>query len=72
MCRAVRSRGSVEPVFVPRIDEIATALREVLRDGDVILMMGAGHIGAIARELPQKLSAVASAAVTERRRGERP
>jgi UDP-N-acetylmuramate--alanine ligase len=72
VCRAVRSRGSVEPVFVPRIDEIATALREVLRDGDVILMMGAGHIGAIARELPQKLGAVASAAVTERRRGERP
>jgi UDP-N-acetylmuramate--alanine ligase len=72
VCRAVRSRGSVEPVFVPRIDEIATALREVLRDGDVILMMGAGHIGAIARELPQKLSAEASAAVTERRRRERP
>ena len=72
VCRAVRSRGSVEPVFVPKIDEIATALREVLRDGDVILMMGAGHIGAIVHELPQKLSAAAAAAVTERRRGERP
>ncbi len=72
VCRAVRSRGSVEPVFVPKIDEIATALREVLRDGDVILMMGAGHIGAIARALPQKLGAELSAAATERRRGERP
>jgi UDP-N-acetylmuramate--alanine ligase len=71
VCRAVRSRGAVEPIFVPKIDEIATALREVLQGGDVILMMGAGHIGAIARDLPQKLTATVSALVTERRRGER-
>ncbi len=69
VCRAVRGRGAVEPVFVPNIDEIAVALREVARDGDVILMMGAGHIGAIARELPQKLAA--AGAMIERRRGDR-
>jgi UDP-N-acetylmuramate--alanine ligase len=34
ICRAVRTRGLVEPVFVERVDELAEALRGVLRDGD--------------------------------------
>ena len=53
MCRAVRSRGKVEPIFVSDIDEFAGALRGVLRAGDVIVTMGAGHIGAMAHELPR-------------------
>jgi UDP-N-acetylmuramate--alanine ligase len=57
ICRAVRSRGKVEPVFVNKAEYIATALRDVLRDGDLVVTMGAGHIGAIAHELPQALRA---------------
>lgn len=71
VCRAVRTRGTVEPVFVPQADGIGDALRELIQDGDVILMMGAGHIGAIARDLPQRLAAPAMSSA-ERRRGERP
>jgi UDP-N-acetylmuramate--alanine ligase len=56
ICRAVRSRGKVEPVFVNKAEDIATALRNVLRAGDVVVTMGAGHIGAIAHELPARLS----------------
>ena len=48
ICRAVRSRGSVEPVFVERVDELGESLRGVLRDGDLVLTMGAGNIGAVA------------------------
>ena len=55
VCRAVRSRGKVEPIFVERIEEVAAPLHDVLRPGDVVVMMGAGHIGAIAHELPAKL-----------------
>ena len=51
ICRAVRTRGVVEPVFVERVDELADALRGVLHDGDVVLTMGAGNIGAVAHEL---------------------
>ena len=57
ICRAVRSRGKVEPVFVAGVEGIAAALREVLRAGDVVVTMGAGHIGAVAHELPAALSA---------------
>jgi len=57
ICRAVRSRGKLEPVFVNRVEYLATALRPVLQDGDVVVTMGAGHIGAIAHDLVEKLAA---------------
>jgi UDP-N-acetylmuramate--alanine ligase len=55
ICRAVRGRGKVEPVFLERVEQIAGALRGVVQDGDVVVTMGAGHIGAIAQELPAQL-----------------
>ncbi len=33
ICRAVRSRGEVEPVFVPHIESVADLLRDLLRAG---------------------------------------
>src|SRR6185295_4288722 len=45
ICRAVRSRGQVEPIFVERVENLAAALADVLRDGDVVVTMGAGNIG---------------------------
>jgi UDP-N-acetylmuramate--alanine ligase len=61
ICRAVRSRGQVEPIFVERVESLATALADVLRDGDVVVTMGAGNIGAVAHELPAQLGAAAGA-----------
>jgi UDP-N-acetylmuramate--alanine ligase len=56
ICRAVRSRGKVEPVFVEKLSNIAAALKAVLRADDVIVTMGAGHIGATAQDLPAALN----------------
>ena len=61
ICRAVRSRGLVEPVFVERVEELADALRGVLQDGDLVLTMGAGNIGAVANDLGFRLKAGADA-----------
>ncbi len=55
VCRAVRSRGRVEPVFVEDVQQLAGAMRELLEDGDVVVTMGAGSIGAVAHELPARL-----------------
>jgi UDP-N-acetylmuramate--alanine ligase len=57
ICRAVRSRGLMEPIFVEHVDELADALRGVLRDGDLLLTMGAGNIGAVAQDLKSRLAA---------------
>jgi UDP-N-acetylmuramate--alanine ligase len=56
ICRAVRSRGQVEPVFVEKVEDLADALSGVIRDGDLIVTMGAGHISAASHALPAQLA----------------
>jgi UDP-N-acetylmuramate--alanine ligase len=56
IARAVRSRGAVEPIFVEELDGLAPVLEGVLADGDLVLTMGAGDIGALASRLPKLLS----------------
>jgi len=55
MARAIRSRGGVDPVFVESIDELPAALDSLVRDGDLVLTMGAGDIGGMAGRLPELL-----------------
>jgi UDP-N-acetylmuramate--alanine ligase len=57
ICRAVRMRGRVEPIFVARVENLAKSLAGCLRDGDLLVTMGAGSIGAIAQQLPARLAA---------------
>jgi UDP-N-acetylmuramate--alanine ligase len=56
ICRAVRGRGNVEPIFVDKVEDLAESLADVIHDGDVIVTMGAGHISAISHELPSRLA----------------
>jgi UDP-N-acetylmuramate--alanine ligase len=56
ICRAVRGRGLVEPIFVEKVEDLAESLADVIRDGDVIVTMGAGHISAVSHELPGLLA----------------
>jgi UDP-N-acetylmuramate--alanine ligase len=58
ICRAVRTRGKVEPVFVSGVEEIAPVLAGIVRPGDVVAMMGAGSISAAAHELAPRLAAL--------------
>lgn len=60
ICRAVRGRGLVEPVFIEKVEDLAASLADVIRDGDVIITMGAGHISAVSHELRARLANLAS------------
>jgi UDP-N-acetylmuramate--alanine ligase len=51
LARAVRVVGKVEPLFVEKSSEMRAAVLSRLRDGDVVLTMGAGSIGHLAPEL---------------------
>jgi UDP-N-acetylmuramate--alanine ligase len=51
LARAIRTRGRVDPVVVNAASELATVLPDVLQDGDLVLLMGAGDIGAAALAL---------------------
>ena len=56
MARAVRARGSVEPVFIESLDALQPVLLDLLEDDDLLLTMGAGDIGAYAARLPDLIS----------------
>jgi UDP-N-acetylmuramate--alanine ligase len=49
LARAIRARGRSEPVVVGQAADLASVLPDVLQDGDLLLMMGAGDIGAVAQ-----------------------
>ena len=51
LCRSIRSRGKIDPVFVEDVNSIPELLANILQDGDVLLTQGAGNVGAIASTL---------------------
>ncbi|MBL8353906.1 MAG: UDP-N-acetylmuramate--L-alanine ligase [Delftia acidovorans] len=55
LTRALRVAGRVEPVFVENVAELPAAIAVHARDGDVLLCMGAGSIGAVPGKLVEML-----------------
>ncbi|MDN4053336.1 UDP-N-acetylmuramate--L-alanine ligase [Massilia sp. YIM B02763] len=53
LARALRAGSQIEPVFVEAIADMPATILKVARDGDVVLIMGAGSIGGV----PQQLTA---------------
>ena len=53
LCRSIRQRGQVEPIFAARPEDVESILADVLLDGDLLLAQGAGDIGALALRLAQ-------------------
>ena len=51
LCHAISDRGRVEPVFVEDVFDLPELLRPLLRPDDVLLTLGAGNIGRVARGL---------------------
>ena len=51
LARALRVAGKVEPVFVDSIAAMPQAIIDNARDGDLVLCMGAGSIGAVPAKL---------------------
>lgn len=51
LSRAIRLRGRVEPLFVEDIANLPADLLRVVRDGDVVMTMGAGSIGGAAQKI---------------------
>jgi UDP-N-acetylmuramate--alanine ligase len=51
LCRSIRQRGRVDPIFVDSPGNLRAELDNVLQANDILLIQGAGNIGAIAAEL---------------------
>jgi len=47
LSRSIRNRGKVDPIFIEQHEEINEVLQETIKDGDILLTLGAGNVGAI-------------------------
>jgi UDP-N-acetylmuramate--alanine ligase len=54
LCRSIRLRGKLDPVFVKDIEDVHGLLMGMVRPGDIVLTQGAGSVGSLAKELAEK------------------
>ncbi len=53
LCRTIRSRGKIDPIFVPEKEELPAVLANIIQNDDLVLTQGAGDVGKIARQLAE-------------------
>jgi len=58
LSRALRVAGKIEPVFIDKIEAMAQAIFDNAKDGDIVICMGAGTIGAVPAQV-QKMGGAA-------------
>lgn len=51
LCRSIRQRGKVDPIYVGQPNKLYGVLQDVLRDQDVVFLQGAGNIGNIVQRI---------------------
>lgn len=51
LCRSIRQRGQIEPIYVDDKSELPVLLAKTLSDGDIVMTQGAGNIGQLAKQL---------------------
>jgi len=53
LCRSIRQRGKVDPIYVGQTEQLYGVLKDVLQDQDTVFLQGAGNVGNLAQELAQ-------------------
>ena len=64
LCRAIRARGRVDPVFAEKIPDLEALALDLARPGDVILTLGAGDIGSAPVRIGEALASLAMEGVS--------
>lgn len=54
LCRSIRQRGKLDPVWVRKPEDIRHILNDVLQDGDILVTQGAGNIGNLCKLLAEQ------------------
>ncbi|MGH1373829.1 MAG: UDP-N-acetylmuramate--L-alanine ligase [Cellvibrionaceae bacterium] len=54
LCRSIRGRGHVDPIFVEGVDGVPEVIADIAQPGDIILTQGAGNVGMLAVELAKR------------------
>tara|TARA_R110002167_G_scaffold8292_15_gene38505 strand:+ start:1381 stop:2916 length:1536 start_codon:yes stop_codon:yes gene_type:complete len=51
LCRSIRQRGQLDPIFVERGSDLGMLLQNLLQPGDLLLTQGAGDVGTVSLDL---------------------
>ena len=54
LCQSIRARGKVNPILISDVHKLSSELPALLDDGDLVLLLGAGSIGAVAQEIRER------------------
>lgn len=54
LCRSIRARGIIEPIFVETVDGVPDIIKDVVRAGDIVITQGAGNVGVLSPELAKR------------------
>lgn len=55
LCRSIRARGMIEPIFVETVDGVPAVIQDLVRAGDIVITQGAGNVGVLAPELMRRV-----------------
>jgi len=51
LSRSIRTRGKIDPIYIAEIDNLYNDLNNIIQSGDLVLIVGAGSIGSISKEI---------------------
>ncbi len=54
LCRSIRNRGQLDPIFVEGVDGVPEIVKDIARPGDIVITQGAGNVGLLAVELAKR------------------
>ncbi len=54
LCKTIRHRGKLDPIYVNDVNALPNAIKGLVQNDDVVLMVGAGNIGAIIQNIVQR------------------
>ena len=57
LCRSIRNLGKVDPILVSDTEQLGEVLDQIIQDGDLILVQGAGSVSKISRGLAESWKA---------------
>jgi len=53
LARSIRVLGKVEPIYIEEVDNLPAAILDIVQDGDIVLVMGAGSVARVAPHIAQ-------------------
>jgi UDP-N-acetylmuramate--alanine ligase len=54
LCRSIRQRGLVDPIYVSGVDEVGDILKDIVQGGDIVITQGAGSVGKLVKSLAER------------------